>query len=108
MAQKEKHMARNMSGDELKARRSACKALIAEILEENPGTALHLGGWVKKWEAKTGLEHNAIQWYDVEHALKDLVKEGKLTVDDSGKRTAYTTPAKVDTGIQELPLEFKD
>ena len=68
------------SGDVLKGRRQGVKDVMIKIFEANQGEELHLGGWVKKWESATGQKHDRISWYDVLHAIEDMVKEGKVEV----------------------------
>ena len=73
------------SGDVLKGRRQNVKSQVEVIFNENKGVELHLGGWVKKWEALTGTKHDRISWYDVLHAIEDFVKEGKVVVSSPEK-----------------------
>lgn len=91
------------SGDVLKGRRQAAKNVVVEIFGEC-GEAMHLGGVVKRWEAKTGLKHDRISWYDVLHAIEDLAKEGSVAVDTSGKRVQYKAIPKEDD--KQLTLDL--
>lgn len=94
-----------LSGDALKGRRETMKSMVVELLKENPNEALHLGGWVKKWEAKTGTKHDRISWYDTLHALEDLAKVGEVVVVTPEKgRVTYKATKKEDDKQLSLDL----